>query len=480
MISVVKRPHKRRYWFVCNAEKKRGSVNPFVCIPSKGTKTKMRTGYLSFDHDDILIHHDRPIEPTSRDQLDQLQKRWRQHSNPPLPPITTSPASFSRQQQQEQSILRQLKENNDMGMATINNGDAPRIKNTVRVVPPGYNEIEPPHSSRKEWYDESNYQQPKHGVTAGLMESHGLNERIAGVERFIMSELERLKDSVRNFESLVREEVIRREHLQSEHITLQNNVANLSQQLSTSQTQIQHLHLQQAIAAPPPPLPPPPPPQPQPLTPADILSLLHPFINRLESTAKAIESLECRITTLELATSSTTKETRLLIQQLASHIQESQNQSNLDKSLQQQQQQQHTLWNEQHMQTLIQAKIQEAVMSVEKELNHANEGHAKALEMERAKSWALVDALEKRVAGIELESKERQCQNQENLKVLLDGVVGVKQAMLQLGKGNAEKRMHDEYLQELKSVKDDLAASLRDTKDEFQRKLISIARVSRD
>ncbi|KAJ3014080.1 UNVERIFIED_CONTAM: hypothetical protein HDU68_000442 [Siphonaria sp. JEL0065] len=421
----------------------------------------MRTGYLSFDHDDILIHHDKPAEPPSRDQLEQLQKRWRQHSNAPLPPINATPASFSRQQLQQLQQLQQhqqrqqpvMKESLDDSAVSQTVVEPPRIKNTVRVVPPGYNEIEQHNRNfkEKEWNNDSNInihnQQQQNGLV-GLMETRGLADRIAGVERFIMAEMERLKDSIRNFDTL----------------------------LSATQSQIQLL---QSLPLTPQPLPPPPPPpQPQPLTPADILSLLQPFLNRLESATKQMESLDHRVSQLEHFTSATTKETHLLLQHIQSQIQEANSQQNLDKSIQQQQMQHQNLWNEQHVAVLIQAKVQEAVLGIEKEIQGGEEGFRKALESDREKSRLVVDALEKRVAEMEVESKERQIKGEQDLKVLLEGIVGVKQAMIQLGKGNAEKRMHEEYLQELKSVKDDLSASLRDTKDEFHRKLVSIARVS--
>ncbi|KAJ3298592.1 hypothetical protein HDU79_009357 [Rhizoclosmatium sp. JEL0117] len=217
----------------------------------------------------------------------------------------------------------------------------------------------------------------------GLMETRGLSERIAGMERFIMAEMERIKDS-----------------------------------------------------------------------------------------------LDSRLTQLELTASATTNETRLILRQLASTIQDSQTQQNVEKTVQAQQQQQQTQWTEQHVALMIQAKVQEAVLGIDREITGVQEGVVMKLEREKEALSGLVEALEKRVAGMEAEAKERQGQSEQNLRMLLDGVMGVKQAMMQLGKGTADKKIHDEYLQELKAVKDDLLADLRDAKDEFQRKLVSIARVS--
>ncbi|ORY44758.1 hypothetical protein BCR33DRAFT_716719, partial [Rhizoclosmatium globosum] len=335
----------------------------------------------------------------TRSQLEQLQRRWRQTSGPrALPPINTMDYQNDPLHPLHQQQLHQSKEG---AVADIPTSEAPRIKNTVRVAPPDYVE---PVNRGKEKTGISINQHNSQAALVGLMETRGLSERIAGMERFIMAEMERIKDS----------------------------------QLTSTQSQLQQIQLTPA------PLPPPPPPPPPTLTPSDILTLLQPFLQRLDATASAIDQLDSRLTQLELTTSATTNETRLILRQLASTSKTPKPNKTPTTATTNQ-------WTEQHVALMIQAKVQEAVLGIDREITGVQEGVVMKLEREKEALSGLVEALEKR-----------------NLRMLLDGVMGVKQAMMQLGKGTADKKIHDEYLQELKAVKDDLLADLRDAKMNFR------------
>ncbi|KAJ3060927.1 hypothetical protein HDU98_003132 [Podochytrium sp. JEL0797] len=333
----------------------------------------------------------------------------------------------------------------------------------------------------QEWHNASRGSNPDNSnansillASLGMMETRGLGDRLAGMERFVKSEMERMKDSIGKFEALVREESMRREHLQTDHASLHSTVNTLTHQLTTSSTHLQSLIHQHSHPQPPSPTPPPPP-QHQQLTPTDILSLLHPFLSRLESTTNTLHALETRLTQLETASTASAAETRVVLHTLAAQIQDLglQHAATRDGQVHQYQSQFRSV--EDHVRELVDAKVREAVATVRQEVSEAKETWMRGVEAGKSQSEGIVAVLEKRVDGMEVDARERREAGERDLRALLEGVVGVKQAMMQLGKGSAEKRVHDEYLAELKVVKEELMAEVRETREEFRKRVVAMA-----
>ncbi|KAJ3236368.1 hypothetical protein HDU81_010860 [Chytriomyces hyalinus] len=161
----------------------------------------MRTGYATFDHGNLIRHDEGP----SCQQVTFVRKSV---SQLPLPPI--------------QSLLEMQETNRKR--------EASRSKSQLQKYPPLDLLAPPPRPDTAAMMNASlredepvnrniSHHQPMGGMSfdsavvaqLGMMETRGLSEKVAGIERFVAGELERVRDSIRHFEAMVKEESLRRE-----------------------------------------------------------------------------------------------------------------------------------------------------------------------------------------------------------------------------------------------------------------------------
>ncbi|KAJ3236367.1 hypothetical protein HDU81_010859 [Chytriomyces hyalinus] len=194
------------------------------------------------------------------------------------------------------------------------------------------------------------------------------------------------------------------------------------------------------------------------------------------------DSLDTRLNQLETTSTSLFLEQKTLLSQLANQATATTSQRSTEQALQQmqqqQQQQQMQHLTEQQTALMIQNAVSEATAKLKMEMDAHEDTLTKLLELERAKSLSHSESLMQKIFMLERETNSRQVQSEADLRMLLEGVMAVKDTMLQLGKGQSEKRLSDDYRSELKLVKEELSESLREVQNDFKRRIMSLSRMS--
>ncbi|KAI8611246.1 hypothetical protein BC830DRAFT_1141993 [Chytriomyces sp. MP71] len=386
--------------------------------------TQMRTGYQTFDHGNLISHNDGSsssqvaFSKASRTSLSQL----------PLPPINAL-LEIQRSKSQQQAFHPDTPHLPDVPSQAF----PPGAESSNSPSQPQYALIRPPPNQT---HVNGNLESM---ASLGLLETRSLSERITNMERFLLSELDRVRESVRHFETTIQQESMRREHLEHEQTTLSVQLATLAQTTSTQSHPI-------------PAHPPAPPQQLQPLTPSDILALIHPTASRLEALATRIAAIEARMGHFENAAAVHAAEARAQVVGVQR-----------DAGL--------------HAEVAREV-IAEAVAKMHGDVVSEVDAASKVAEVTRVRNDGLVEALRVRVDTLERDAQERQARSDGDLMLLLEGIKNIKEAMMSLGKGQSEKRVSDDYKAELRMLRDELSTSLREVKDDFKRRLLSMSRLA--
>ncbi|KAJ3400186.1 hypothetical protein HDU80_007202 [Chytriomyces hyalinus] len=175
-------------------------------------------------------------------------------------------------------------------------------------------------------------------------------------------------------------------------------------------------------------------------------------------------------------------EQKTLLSQLANQATATTSQRSTEQAIQQmqqqQQQQQMQHLTEQQTALMIQNAVSEATAKLKLEMDAHEDTLTKLLELERTKSISHSESLMQKIFMLERETNSRQVQSETDLRMLLEGVMAVKDTILQLGKGQSEKRLSDDYRSELKLVREELSESLREVQNDFKRRILSLSRIS--